>query len=75
MNIASLSELYKQHMQKEEKIWEILESQLTEKYIKEGYWRLFAEEKARQETLELRSLPKKTHPMPSRVPADYYMGE
>ena len=45
------------HILKQRAIWEELRQKLIKKYIDQGYWEGFAEEKATRDVLELRSLP------------------
>lgn len=71
---SELESYYQKHLEITESIWNKLEEILVQEYLKEGYWLLWAEEKAKNEVLELRSRTRNPHPMPSRIPNDYDMG-
>lgn len=74
MKTSTLESLFQEHQKKTSAIWDKLEQDLVDKYMAEGYWRLWAEVKANNDVLELRSRTRNPHPMPSRVPPSYDMG-
>lgn len=68
MTTAQLEKYHQEFIDREEKIWKELEEKLVFNYLSEGYYILFAKEKARQEVLHLRSNPK--NPSMMRIPAE-----
>ena len=50
-------------LRKEEAIWDELRETLYQKYLQEGYYMWWAREMARQDVLELRSMPQNVHAM------------
>ena len=55
---TDITTLYNEKLRQEAKIWEDLRQQIVQKYLDQGYWRLWAEVKAEHEVWELRSEPK-----------------
>ena len=57
LSYADITTLYNEKLRQEAKIWEDLRQQIVQKYLDQGYGRLWAEVKAEHEVLELRSKP------------------
>ena len=55
---TDIETLYQEKLRKEEAIWDELRETLYQKYLQQGYYMAWAREKARQDVLELRSMPK-----------------
>ena len=55
---TDITTLYNEKLRQEAKIWEDLRQQIVQKYLDQGYGRLWAEVKAEHEVWELRSVPK-----------------
>ena len=58
LGYTDIETLYQEHLRQEAKVWDELRETLYQKYLQEGYYMWWAREKARQEVLELRSMPK-----------------
>ena len=58
LNNSDLEYYFKVHIENQRAIWEELRQKLYQRYIDEGYWEGFAEVKATNDVLELRSGPK-----------------
>ena len=58
LGYTDIETLYQEKLRKEEAIWDELRETLYQKYLQQGYYMWWAREKARQEVLELRSMPK-----------------
>lgn len=53
-----LAYYFELHILKQNKIWENLKLDLTQKYLDQGFNKWFSEVKAEREVLQLRNLPK-----------------
>jgi len=67
---AQVKQYAKEVRDKEETIWNDVEENLYQKYIKEGYFMWWARQKAQKDVLELRSQPRNAHPMPSGLTSE-----
>jgi len=68
MTTIQLEKYHKEFISREEKIWRDLEEKLYFEYLSEGYYTAWAREKAKQETLTLRSKP--NNPVKMTIPAE-----
>lgn len=69
LSTSMLLSLHQEHIRKTEAIWNTLEQDLVKKYVVEGYWQLWAEVKASNDVLELRSKAK--NPSSIRIPTEF----